>query len=427
MVTLIVTPGPRFATPYLDRIEGPACCVIPAGTEHLWVGVPVPLLTVTSWTDYSQLAQRVAPLPTVTRVIGPHETTTAAAGFLSSLLGARGRDWAQSVAFTDKAVMKRRLHEAGIPVARWAVVHSIGDIAAAADELGWPVVVKPRRGCGTLGTHRIGDAGHLRQLRTAGAFAARTAPEDVDETLRAAGVYGSLDSTADGFLVEQYIDILAEYTCDIVTWPDRSRITLVTEHARPLLDAVQEGQAAEHVTLGDDSPVAADVIALTLRALDILGDPHSPVHCEVFLTRDGDYVLGEIACREGGTALPVVCEMLFGVNTFDAGIDLALERELPTPTDRRYEAIATVALVPAHGIVRRVPARSELEALPGVLRAETRVRENDYLGRGRGSAAAAGYLFLEPDPRWPLEAQRAEIRALAEPLFSVEPEPISVP
>ncbi len=46
----------------------------------------------------------------------------------------------------DKAVMRRRLTDLGVPVPRWRVVTSPEDVAPFAAEVGWPVVLKTVRG-----------------------------------------------------------------------------------------------------------------------------------------------------------------------------------------------------------------------------------------------------------------------------------------
>jgi 5-(carboxyamino)imidazole ribonucleotide synthase len=46
----------------------------------------------------------------------------------------------------DKAVMRRRLTELGVPCPRWAMVHDGAELAAFAGAVGWPVVLKTPRG-----------------------------------------------------------------------------------------------------------------------------------------------------------------------------------------------------------------------------------------------------------------------------------------
>jgi 5-(carboxyamino)imidazole ribonucleotide synthase len=59
----------------------------------------------------------------------------------------------------DKAVMRVRLTELGVPCPRWAVVSSIDEIRAFGDEAGWPVVLKtPRGGYDGKGVRLVGGA-----------------------------------------------------------------------------------------------------------------------------------------------------------------------------------------------------------------------------------------------------------------------------
>lgn len=46
----------------------------------------------------------------------------------------------------DKRVMRERLADLGMPVPRWTPVRSVAEVAAFADRVGWPVVVKAVRG-----------------------------------------------------------------------------------------------------------------------------------------------------------------------------------------------------------------------------------------------------------------------------------------
>jgi 5-(carboxyamino)imidazole ribonucleotide synthase len=59
----------------------------------------------------------------------------------------------------DKAVMRARLTELGVPCPRWAVVSSLDEIAAFGDEAGWPIVLKtPRGGYDGKGVRLVGAA-----------------------------------------------------------------------------------------------------------------------------------------------------------------------------------------------------------------------------------------------------------------------------
>jgi 5-(carboxyamino)imidazole ribonucleotide synthase len=63
----------------------------------------------------------------------------------------------------DKAVMRRRLTELGVPCPRWAIVHDAAELTAFAERVGWPVVLKTPRGGydgkGVLVAGSVADAG----------------------------------------------------------------------------------------------------------------------------------------------------------------------------------------------------------------------------------------------------------------------------
>lgn len=423
MVTLILAARPHMARSFLREIREPCLCLIPAGTESLWrsAGVDAPLIPVSSWLDHAELAEAAAGMP-VNRVIGAEEPTVAAAGYLRTLLGLRGQGFEQAVAFTDKAEMKQRMRAAGIPVARWAIVRSFEEAAAAASDIGWPVVIKQRRGFGVLGVTSVGSPRELNALIAAGHFEGSAPNGDAAAMLQSSGVYDGILDSPDGFLVEQHIDIAAEYSCDIVVWRREPYLTLTTRYLMPLLAALDSGADVRVVAIPDDDPAAEPVRSLTLRAIDAMGLHDGQVHCEIFRTRGGDYVLGEIACRAGGAMLPALSEVMFDINTIAAGVDIALDREPPFAGTSRYRSVAVAAVPLPRGVVLEAPSKAELERLPGVVRADVKVQVGDTYGGGLGSTAAAAHLFVAVDSGISLSLadQLERLCAAAGSLFVIE-------
>ena len=62
----------------------------------------------------------------------------------------------------DKGAQWRRLHEAGVPVPRSHCADNPTEAVAAAERLGWPVVVKPVSGSGSVGVRCCEDAAAVR-------------------------------------------------------------------------------------------------------------------------------------------------------------------------------------------------------------------------------------------------------------------------
>ena len=62
----------------------------------------------------------------------------------------------------DKGAQWQRLHEAGVPVPRSRCADNPAEAVAAAEQLGWPVVVKPVSGSGSVGVRCCEDANAVR-------------------------------------------------------------------------------------------------------------------------------------------------------------------------------------------------------------------------------------------------------------------------
>jgi ATP-grasp domain len=64
----------------------------------------------------------------------------------------------------NKAAMKDRFAELGIPTAAYRRISDVEEIEDFAGLHGWPVVLKPEDSFATIDTHRIDDVDHLRKL-----------------------------------------------------------------------------------------------------------------------------------------------------------------------------------------------------------------------------------------------------------------------
>src|SRR4029077_19038092 len=63
----------------------------------------------------------------------------------------------------DKPSMKQALREAGVPTAASAGASTAPEVIAFADQVGYPVILKPRSGAGALDTMRADDPAGLEQ------------------------------------------------------------------------------------------------------------------------------------------------------------------------------------------------------------------------------------------------------------------------
>lgn len=168
----------------------------------------------------------------------------------------------------DKALQKEMLRDAGLAVPRFTVAPDADVAAAAADDFGWPLMLKARR----LGYDGYGNA---------------TCPDRaaVDEA------FGRLDA-GDGVLVEEWVPFARELAVMIARRPSGEST------AYPVVETRQSHHVCHEVLApapsSDETIARAERLAQaaveTADALGVMG-------VEMFEMDDGDVVINELAPR----------------------------------------------------------------------------------------------------------------------------------
>jgi len=242
----------------------------------------------------SELARREQ----VDVVIAATEKSVIPAALVRAQLGVPGQGLDEAYAFAHKHAMKRRLRAAGLPVARSRPATSRPGLLAAAQDLGYPVVVKPVTGALAARTYRVEHPAELSGLIAAGALGP--------------GPYQ----------VERFVEMLAEYHCDGVVRGGRTVAAPVSRYFQPLLGLSSTAPDGSY-TLPQDLPQAREISALHQRVVEALGAGDCVTHLECFETTEG-MVIGEIACRPGGGAIALVLRSARGIEIWDEFVRAAL-------------------------------------------------------------------------------------------------------
>lgn len=171
----------------------------------------------------------------------------------------------------DKLAMRERLSELGIPCPRWRAVRTADEVAAFADEVGWPVVVKtPRGGYDGKGVRVVAEVSGLQ-----------------DWLARA-------EAAGEALLVEEKVPFVRELAVLLARSPSGQAAVW------PVVETVQtEGICTDVVApapdLGDDLAMALVEAGLRVAGeLEVTG----VLAIEVFQTEGGaGYVVNELAMR----------------------------------------------------------------------------------------------------------------------------------
>ncbi|HZQ78326.1 MAG TPA: ATP-grasp domain-containing protein [Acidimicrobiia bacterium] len=282
-------------------------------------------------------------------------TARAAAGF-----GLPGPDPAAVERCRDKHRQRAALAAAGVPVPAFVAARSAGEAVAAAEEIGYPVVVKPADGTGSRGVRLCPGPATVRAQATW--LLARRRDERGRPALPL-------------ILVEEYV---AGPECSVETF-GAGVVGVTAKHLGP---------DPFFVETGHDHPAepgrAADAAATAARAaVGALGLGFGAAHTEVRAGRRGPVVI-EVNPRLAGGRIPVLVRLATGLDLVGAAVDAAIGDDRPLPHPGPGHASIRFVVAPRRGTVRRVAGRAAAAAVPGIVEVALDVRPGQRVG-GTGS------------------------------------------
>ncbi len=169
----------------------------------------------------------------------------------------------------DKLIQKQTLADVGIALAPFAAINTKQDIVKAAEELGWPLVLKSRRN----GYDGKGNA----TLQSA---------DDIDNA------WAKLDGDNKELYIEGFCDFVAELAIMVTRGADGKMVNY------PVVESVQKDHIC-HVVRAPariDDALAREAIELARKAVTTICGVGS-IGVEMFLTEDNRIILNEMAPR----------------------------------------------------------------------------------------------------------------------------------
>ena len=286
----------------------------------------------------------------VRAVVPANGTSLHLADEIAARLGLPGNDPALGWARRNKAAMRVRAAQTGVRVPAFRLVHSLGEVAGAARDIGFPAIVKQTMGTGSFGVHVVGDEAAL------------------DEATKASAVDRN-DQPVTEWLVERYVRG-REYAVNFCSADGDHRLIDIWEYRRPD-DRDYDFPLWDIVQIGADHPDYARVERFCRQVLDAFGIRQGPGHIEVKCSGDGDDVhLIELASRfSGGPAVPLWARHS-DLRPFHDAVECYLGRRPGMiDGDHGFRAVLGSVVIrndDAPGTLVAVHGLDELRALPGV-------------------------------------------------------------
>ena len=229
-------------------------------------------------------------------------------------LGLPGLTVAQTVPFRDKERMKQLLDTAGLRTPRHDATGTVAGIWAAAERIGFPLIVKPVDGAGAADTYRADSTAELDAVLPM----LRHVPQ---------------------VSVEEFIDG-QEFTYDTICAGGKVLFENICWYRpRPLIIKMHEWISPTTMALRDlDAPDLQAGRALGAAVLTVLGFRDGFTHMEWYRKDDGEVVFGEIGARPPGARTVDVMNYATDADLFSAWAEAITLGRISRPIERRYNA-----------------------------------------------------------------------------------------
>jgi len=222
-----------------------------------------------------------------------------------------------ATAARNKLACRQRLKASGLEVPRYALMHSQSDVEQAAAEVGFPAVIKPVDGAGSILVRKVESLDGLRSM-------VDNLPISVLDVSHFVGAPFLLEEFLDGreFSIEGYVD------------HGQPHVAAVTEkHLGTGPFFVEMGHVVEAALREDERRALVTYIEQVVVAVGLgLG----VFHAEARMTERGP-VLIEINCRLGGGRIPRLVELTQGLSLAATMIRSYCGWENPARIESRFD------------------------------------------------------------------------------------------
>jgi biotin carboxylase len=245
----------------------------------------------------------------------------------------------------DKSALRALLADEDDCAVRFAVASDLEAAQRAAQQLGYPVILKPRALAGSAGVQKISDPSEL-----------------ADAFDNAAGAHiGATVSAYDGVLMEEYLDG-PEYSVDCLT---SGGVTTPLVVAQKVLGPAPYFEEIGHFVPAADEPGLPAALEHICHVHRLAGIDRLATHTEVRLTSNGPRII-EVNVRLGGDLIPYLGLLADGVDLSLGAAQLALGEPPSVAAEHRCVAAVRFFYPPYDMTVESVGLRRPVTEYPGL-------------------------------------------------------------
>jgi biotin carboxylase len=282
-----------------------------------------------------------------------------------------------AVLATSKLRQRERFAEAGVPHPRHVVCASIEEASAAAEEFGYPCVVKAPDRQGQKGLVLVRDEAMLADAFALALGASRSNVVLLEELIAGQEV------TVNAFSLD-------------------GRFVPLTVTDRILAEPPAFGVALAHVWTSSLSPEEiGDAVDAARAAADAVGVREGPTYTQVVVGEQGAHVV-ELAARVGGGHDAELCQAAIGVDLNGLALNVALGEPIDEEQVRPVAAAGGACvrfLVPEPGQLEKVRGVDDAQSIDGVVWVRIYQEPGAVLGPLRRGSDRVGAVLAVGDSR----------------------------
>src|SRR5215208_6789867 len=279
----------------------------------------------------------------IDRVICLWEPGVLLAARLREELGTPGMTVEECLPFRDKDLMKEKVAAAGIRTPKHKSAKSAQGVRAAIKKIGYPVIIKPIAGAGSMDTYRVNDAAELKA---------------------AIAKMGHIDEVN----VEEFIDG-EEYTYDTICVDGKMLYRNIGYYRpRPLIARSEEWISPQTLCLRDlDAPELKEGHEMGHAVLEALKFKTGFTHMEWYRKADGEVVFGEIAARPAGARTVDLMNFVSDIDLFRGYAEAEVKGQFSQVGPRKYNTV---------NIFKRAQGTGRIQRIEGLDHIMRRFRQN---------------------------------------------------
>lgn len=310
-------------------------------------------------------------------IIPMNDFSVLTASYVARELGLVGNSLESALLATNKAKMKNRWLESGVPTARFVTASTLEEAYAVVDDFGcWPLIFKPAdsRGGGSRGVSKVENQGQ------------------VGEAFRFAQSFFQ-DPTV---IIEEFVDGI-EHSVEMIVYKGQPFVLAVSDKEKtPPPHRVDKSVLYPTIFTGDELKNIEDNAIAAIKALGI---EYGGVQVEMCTTRKGSRIF-EIGARCGGGGTPdPITTFVSGVPMFEEVVRIALGDPPKRTVPIHSRGCVYRFLTPKPGRIKGVHGIDEVKKWDNVLDCDSIVRAGDAIRPVKTGLDRAGFVITGAETR----------------------------